>query len=477
MIVQVALIVLAALTVSAAQPVGMLEVWEQTPPVPLLEEEVADQAEAPEKAPFPLPRETPGYFPRGRPPSPITSLELSSINTAMGPVTGVLAPYGNTADDDTLWRSWNFHKLGPLNLAPFLEYDGIYRTNVLHTFTDKKSDFVHAVNPGLRLELPLAQRHKISLGYLGNYFIFSRLSNLSHYDHNVRADALLNFRGGLTLNLVNAFRAATEEPSAENSRKRPYYRYTPYVQATYRFADKWRVQGFYQFDLLNFKDNLDRSNDYREQGGGLTFFYKFWPKTSALVQYIITSRTFPDSSGDDSIIHTPLIGVTCDPTAKISGTAKFGYSLIEYRQTSPGRNHSPNSFVVSVQALYRYSRYTNLSLAFQRSKQDDVDFGNRPFWNTGVFVAWSHEWTYFKTTSYASFSFVNNSYINNSLDAASGTFKRRDDTVIFLGAGISRPVTRWCQFRVDYSYINNSSNFGGLTYNEHRVLTGLQTSL
>lgn len=113
----------------------------------------------------------------------------------------------------------------------------------------------------------------------------------------------------------------------------------------------------------------------------------------------------------------------------------------------------------------------------QRSKQDDVDFGNSAFWNTGIFMSWSHDWHYFKTATYATFSFINNSYINDALDLGSGVFKRREDNIIYLGAGLSRPFTRWLKVRLDWSYLNNSSNFSGLTYNEHRVLMGLQTSM
>jgi hypothetical protein len=468
---------LVALALMAMLAWGPFGAWGQKVPSATPEEGAAEQAEEPEKVPPPASPEAPEYFPLSAPASPVTVLELSSITTTLGPTTGVMAPYGNAAAYDTLLKGWQTHKVGVFRVVPFLEYDGIYRSNIFHTSTDKKADFVHAVNPGLRLDLPLAGRHKLSLGYLGNYFMFSRFSNLSHYDHNVSADATLNFRGGLNVRLGNAFRAATEEPSAENARKRPYLRDTPYVQAAYSPADKWQVQGFYQFDVLNFKNSVDRSNDYREQAGGATFSYKFWPKTGALVQYIIASRIYPDSSRDDSVIHTPLLGLTWDPTAKLSNTVKFGYSFTDYGQKIPGRNNSPGSFIVSAHSLYRYSRYTNLAVTVQRSKQDDVDFGNSAFWNTGIFMSWSHDWHYFKTATYATFSFINNSYINDALDLGSGVFKRREDNIIYLGAGLSRPFTRWLKVRLDWSYLNNSSNFSGLTYNEHRVLMGLQTSM
>lgn len=471
------LIFLVALSIALLLAWGPPGAFGQTTPAQTPDEEAADKDEAAEKAPPPAPREMPGFFPRGLPPSPVTSLEMSSITTALGPATGVLAPYGNAAAYDTLTRGWNLHKAGPFNLAPFLEYDGIYRSNVFSTPTNKKSDFINVINPGLRIELPVAQRHKLSAGYLGNYFIWSRFSSFSHYDHNFNADAVFNLRDRLSVRLGNGLRLATEEPSAENARERPYLRNTPYFQATYSLADKWKVQGFYQFDVLDFQKSEDKINNSQEHSGGATLSYKFWPKTAALVQYLVISRTFPNAPVNDKIINAPYIGLVWDPTAKISGTVKLGYSFTSFDEKVSGRNNSPSSFSASVQTQYRYSRYTNLSLTFQRSQQDDVDFGNSAFWNTGVFVTLSHEWTYFKTTTYASFAYTNNSYINDSFDAGTGTFRRRDDNILHLGAGLSRTLTRWLRLRLDYTYINNSSNFSGFTYNDHRFLIGLQTSI
>jgi hypothetical protein len=459
--------------------VGSKSAWCLNQPDERLGDEEAEEAKKQEKPPPPLPQEKPGYFPTGTP-TPAGSLELSSITTALGPTSGVLAPYGNPAAYDTLQRGWNIHKLGPFNVSPFLEYDGIYRSNIFQTSSDKKSDYINNINPGIRVELPIAQRHKLSLGYLGNFFIYSTYSDQSHYDQNVNLEGLLNFRGGLSVVMGNAFRYAVEEPSGEEPRSRPYIRDTPYFRAAYRFADKWRVEGFYQFDLLNFSPGSEGINDlnsYREQAGGVSLYYKFWPKTSALVQYIMTSRVYPDSPESNSLTYSPLVGLTFDPTAKISGTVKLGYTFVNYTNENPIRNNSPSGFAMSVNTLYRYSRYTSLTLTLQRSKQDDIDTANNsPFWNTGLFVTLRHDWHRFKATSYVGFAYQNNYYINETLDVGTGEFKKRVDNLYYLNAGVSRPLTRWLRVRLDYSYIDRNSNISGNSYNDNRFLFGFQAS-
>lgn len=431
---------------------------------------VAEPEEKPRELPPPRPPLEPGYFPGIAPPSSQTTWD-------QGPVTGVMAPYGNPAAYDTLLRGWTSRRVGPFLVSPYLEYNGIYDSNIFQTATDKKSDFINVINPGLRLELPIAGLHKLSVGYLGNYFLYSEHSDVSHYDHNANLDAAVHFRGGLSLRCGNTFRRATEIPSAEFDRERPYLRDTPYFIATYAFADRWKLQGSYQFDLLRFDQAIDKPDNYYDHMGGATLYYRFWPKTALLTQFLVSSRTYPHSPADDNLSFSPLLGLTWDPTAKITGTAKFGYTFKDYSQNLPGRNNAPESFILSVQTIYRHSRYDTISLTAQRAINEDVDFGNTPYNNTGVFCAWHHDWHYFKVQSYVSFSYVNNRYLAETFDPGTGTFQRRNDDVLAAGAGLSRPLNRWLRLRLDYLYADRSSNFANFAYNEHRVLFGLQGSL
>ncbi|MBW1992498.1 MAG: outer membrane beta-barrel protein [Deltaproteobacteria bacterium] len=434
------------------------------------EEEAEAPPRKPERPPE-MPLMEPGFFPGLLPPTPYATLEV-------GPATGMLAPYGYPAAYDTLIRGWRYHRLGPVIVSPYLEYNGIYRSNIYQTSTDKKSDFINAIYPGLRLELPIAGRHKVSVGYLGNYFIYTDHHGDSHYDHNVNADVEINFRGGLSLRLGNTYRAATEERSSEIARQRDYERVNPYFIATYKISDKTKLQGSYQFDYLDFALPADRRNEYREHTGGVTFFYRFWPKTSLLLQYIITSREYPYAPEGDNLSHSPLIGLTWDPTAKLTGTVKFGYTVKNYDRDLPGRDNSPDSFAMSIQMLYRYSSFTNFSLTAQHSIQEDVDLAaNNAYRHTAVYFSWNHDWHILRAKVYLAFSYTNNDYIGTTIDPFTGELKSREDDIISLGCGFSRPFTRWFRVRLDYQFLDRSSNIGGFTFNEHRFLFGIQASM
>jgi hypothetical protein len=437
------------------------------------EEQAAPEQKPPEKPPEFLP---PIYYPGIVPYAPYTT------TFAPSPSTGLMAPYGYGPAEDTLGRGWVTHPLGPVLVTPYLEYDGIYRSNVFETYNDKKSDFVNALDPGVKFQLPIeGGQHNLSVGYLGNGFIYSRYTDLSHYDNNVNGDASFNW-SKLSVKFGSAFRAATEEPTATTgppfltAQERFYYRTTPYFSTIYKVADLWRIEGNYQFDNLSFPKTQDRIDDYQYNTAGATLFYKFWPKTSALLQYLVSFRNHPYDSGDNNTVQTPMVGLTWEPTAKLSGTVKVGYSFANYWQDLPGRNNFPDTWSMSVQTIYKITRYTQASLLAQRGFAEDVDYGNNPYITSGLWLTFSHFFHALDVTSYVSFAYYNNNYLNNTQDTDTGAFQRRNDNYESFGAGLSRPLTKWLRVRVDYLYENRGSNLSFASYNEHKVLAGLQTS-
>jgi hypothetical protein len=377
--------------------------------------------------------------------------------------------------------------LGAVRVSPYLEYDALYRTNVFQTYNNKKSDFVNMISPGIRVELPVAGTHRLSLGYLGNSYIYSRFSENSHYDQNVNADAALNF-SKLSMRLGAAYRNATEEASLLQvgpvftvSQQRVYNRVTPYFQAAYKMADLWRLETNYQFDSFSYVKDIYRLNDYNAHTAGATIYYKFWPKTSLLFQYIANIYTHPYDSTTDYVTQTPMVGLSWVPTAKLSGTVKVGYSITNYYNSDVGtRGFNPDGVALSIQTLYKLSRYTQMSLIAQRSLQEDVNsitiFGNNSYFNSGLLFNLTHLWHYFNVTSYMSFSYYNNKYIYDNFDPGTDELKSRVDNIIYAGGGLSRPVTKWLRLRLDYLYYNRGSNFSFYSFNEHKVLLGVQSS-
>ena len=448
---------------------GAAGAWGQMTPEKETPEQATGEPGKEEKVPTAPEREKLGYFPG------ILFPTYYGITGAV-PVTGVMAPYGNGYAFDTLRRGWITHGAGPVLVTPYMEYDGLYRSNIFSSPTDTKGDFVNLLSPGVQLEVPIASLHRLSVGYLGNYWVYSIHGEQDHFDHNANIDALLNFRGGLSVRFGNAFRAATEEADTQIARNRPYLRDTPYALAAYNFTDKLKIQAIYSYDIWQYDQGIDKFNNYREHVAGAYLYYKFLPKTSAFVGYGFSSREYPSFQADNNIKQTPFVGLNWDPTSKLTGQIKFGYTFQNYVNDVSGRNNSPNSWAASVGAIYRFSRYTTFNASLQRSIQENISFNNQAYKSTGVWVSVNHDWAALQMASYLSFSYVNAAYIGESINPGTDQFQNRTDNTMTFGAGVSRPITRWARLRLDYSYINNASNFFIYEYHEHRALFGVQLS-
>jgi len=448
---------------------GGQEGEETKPAGPEVKEEAAPEKK-PEKPPEKKPPELPGYLAESKAPAqPPTTLEI-------GALTGILAPYGYSGGLDTLARGWQSHRLGPIRYSPFLEIQETFRSNIYGTTADKKADFITSVNPAMRFELPLAQRHKLSFGYLGNYYFYNIFDTNNHYDHTLNLDATFNFPKGLALRGGSSLRLATEDRTATTGTQRDYNRITPYFQAAYKMADRWKVEANYQEDSLHFLKQENRASDYNAHNAAMTLYYKFWPKTAALAQYIFTYRQHPYSRQSDNVIHTPLVGLTFDPTAKISGTLKAGYTFQQFEHSDPDRPISSGGASLSIQAQYRYSRFTDVTLVAQRSIQEDPDTSNNSYINSGFLFTFNHLFHYFKIAAYANFSYYNNRYIAFQTDSVTGLLVRRIDNILSGGGGFTVPITKYLKGRLDYVYYNKGSNFSNVNYNDHRLMLGIQAS-
>jgi hypothetical protein len=438
--------------------------------IPEVKEE-APPEKKPEKPPEKKPPEMPGYIAGPKvPEQPGTTLEV-------GPTTGIMAPYGYSGGMDTLARGWQSpHRLGVVRFSPFMEIQQTFNSNIYSTTSDKKSDFITSFNPAMRLELPMAQRHLVSLGYLGNYYAYNRYDQNDHLDHTLNLDGSFNFPQGLALRGGSTIRYATEDRTATTGVQRTYERLSPYFQAAYKMADRWKIEANYQEDSLMFVDPVNQASDYNCHNAAVTLFYKFLPKTAAMAQYIYTYRQHPYSRLSNNVIQTPMLGLTFDPTAKISGTLKVGYTFQQFDFNMPGRTNSSGDASLSIQTLYRYSQYTNVTLVAQRAIQEDPDSNNNSYVNSGFFLTYNHLFHYLQIASYANVSYYNNRYLALQQDPVTGIFIHRTDNIISLGGGFTVPITKYFKGRLDYTYYNKGSDMSNVNYNVHKIMVGVQVS-
>lgn len=216
---------------------------------------------------------------------------------------------------------------GRLTLLPELALQETYRSNIYQTESDKKSDYITTITPGLGLKYKFG-RSSFDLNYRVGFLNFARYSSNNYQDH--RANGLLNLvtSGGLQLTLGNNFTKSTLERTGVITRQRPYHFNTFNAAAGYGFADRWKVEAKYVRDDQAFSSSLDRASEYTNSLYGMSLYYRFLPRVSGLIEYDYAVKSFNSSSRiSDHKDHLAYLGLAFDPAGKLKGSAKAGQVL------------------------------------------------------------------------------------------------------------------------------------------------------
>jgi hypothetical protein len=370
-------------------------------------------------------------------------------------------------------------KLGPLEVHPYLGLTETYSNNIYLNYggLPSKSDTITTATPGILLVLPL-QRHTLKAEYRADANWFATQSETNYTNQRLGGVLDLDFPRGLTFNLSDYF------ADAQIPRKGPTipglsgptdpFRALPYqandlnARLKYRFVDRWAVEGRYNYYNYAYKNSYDESGSYDRNLYGGSLYYRFTPKIDALLDYNYSVVKYKTSAIDDNKNQAAYLGLSFDPTSKLRGFLKLGYAQKDYDQDQPTRNNSFSAFSTLIDLVYQLSKYDEFKFTGVRVPEEDVDT-NAPFINTYASLGYRHTLSWNEKVSLK----TNVGYGTKKFEAETvdldGTLKTRDDKQWFAGVGIDYQMQRWLTFGLNYTYINNDSNFISYTYQANTV--------
>lgn len=360
-------------------------------------------------------------------------------------------------------------KVGRLKVNPEIGVQEAYRSNIYQTENDTKSDMVTSIIPGVGLEYNFGDRHLLKAGYVGTWNNYARYSSNNYWDHRAFANLSLRFPGGFDLGLEQKYVNTWEERSANINRQRHYEENISGISGAYRFSNRWKAEARYNRDDFSFSSSQDRSSNYISDLYGGTLYYRFLPRTAALVEYQHIVKTYDVSGIHDSTADLVFLGVQFDPAGKLKGDVKFGYGWKDYDESLPGRNNSPNSWMAATNVRFDQSKYTSYEFQARREFQDDYDFGNSPYYLTLLSLTAQHYFTY-KIGAAATVAYQQSDYTNDAREPETLELgKRKDDRWTFRVGGFY-DIQKYLKTRLDYEYITRDSNFNTYSFDEHRVM-------
>ena len=256
----------------------------------------------------------------------------------IGVVLGFMAAPGSVP---SAWAVGNL-QLGPVELHPFFQISESFDDNICRTEesicqdprdstkTKDGEDRITVFSPGLQAVLHLGN-HQLRTEYRGNFGRYAEFKTENYSDNTLKGDLAFSFPGGLSVLLKDDWKNGHDPRGfAQNVDLDFYHRNTAGADLGFRAGPKLRLSLNAVTMVLNYAD--DARNGFRDRTDntlGGTLYYRFLPKTSALLEYGSTSVSFDEDNpvlgSVDSQVQRGYLGLTWEITARSQGTLKGGY--------------------------------------------------------------------------------------------------------------------------------------------------------
>jgi hypothetical protein len=373
----------------------------------------------------------------------------------------------------------NLH-LGPVWVHPFVEVTEAYDSNIFLAPNHEKHDFITVVSPGIRLQVPFAGRHLLQAGYRADLYTYAIHDGENRQDQQADVGLNLDFPGGLQIIAKDTYTHAAEPKTTEfEGGKRFFDNNTAAAEVGYSFADVWKIQLNYENIYRRYVDApYHDESSYNDNAAGATLFYEFLPKTSAFVQYYFTDTEYPFISQDarDSVAHYVYAGLHWDPTAKLAGNLKGGYTWKRFENHEVAKDNDAQTWSIGADLLWRATDYTQVKLEAVRIYRDYVLQSGLFYLTTGGTITISQK-ILTKLTASAFGSVARDEFPEKAFNPDTGRDQRRDDKLWMAGGGLVYDIQQWLSAEISYAYRDRDSNFESNNYTDHLVTFRLKLSL
>ncbi len=304
---------------------------------------------------------------------------------------------------------------------PYLNLYEEYTDNTYNTRTDKIDGLLTRISPGVWFALPRKKvipisivPHNTSPGGLRNqlkerdstdrytsyallgadFKIYSEDSDLN--DTDVVAEGLFryNFRGGLSLQILDRYTMA-EDTFGFETLERPTQR--PRFDSNFLMASaeweptaKLRFKLDYSNFLLEYEEDFDEFKNRIDNGVDVYAYYIYSIKTSFFFQYKFIDVAYDVATENDSDQHFYFGGVKWDTTEKLSLLFKAG---LQDREFDNSEFESVNELALDLQITYRFTEKTVMDLSVYRANEetDSTVASDRSVW--GVTFNYNQKFT------------------------------------------------------------------------------------
>ena len=375
-------------------------------------------------------------------------------------------------------------------IHPYLAIGEFYTSNFFETESNRKSEYITRITPGIWVSLPASPYQLVRLNTLNvapgglalSRFRSKGKTRLQAYG-SYQADILLhdrydeedqvnqkgegyfryNFRGGLSVELFDVYELQYD--SAGSGPTRDQDKFTSNLLAStvsYEFSPKTRGEVEYAWYTLEYDDSDASFRDRDDQRITGRFFYQFMPKTSAFVEYNFIDIDYNEAVLSDSTENQGYLGLEWQQTYKSRWRAMVGYGQKSFDEDGLD---DANNLLAEIQFRHRFTPKTYVDLRGNRNTNETDSIG-------GDYIL-SHKFQirYFQRMTAKFLTSINFYYKNDSYKGSD-----RDDDYYGAGIDLKYTLTRWLNLAGGYSFLERDSSIQDNDYDKHDVYLNLVAS-
>lgn len=379
--------------------------------------------------------------------------------------------------------------VGPIRLHPHMGVAQMYTDNVFRTNSQKTSDFLTTLSPGIQARLPFAGFHSVVLDYRTNLQYYSRTSSNDVQDQTATGAIKFNFPGGLKVDLQGEHKLGHDPRGSAVDN----------VNTQRLGVNKWTADGFtgqaeyvgaqssvglyvqtLRWKYLN--NNQGPIRDRLTNRADLMFSRHITDNLSLRTAVGAQQSIYDQNRNLDNIIYTFSGGATWNVSEKTSGDILVGYQHVQFSRAQVNQPPPLNRF------FRDKDRYSNLyvmgrlnwqatpllgvTLQLYRSIQQTVASGSLFYTATGVNLIARHELTD-RTTFQLNLGYEQDKFQGVSGSTTNGSDRSED--LKSVAVGVNYRAVRWLGLGAQYIFEDRHSSQAQFTYQANTVMLSAET--
>jgi len=372
-------------------------------------------------------------------------------------------------------------KVGPAKIHPFLGVAEVFTDNVFRRNTQRRSDFLTTIAPGVQALLPFGGKHTLLLDYRAAQFLYAK-----NPENNALAQAgvghlTFDFPGGLNINFegdhIEGFDSRGSEFDTQQ-RDITKWRSNTFRTTAEFVRNNFGIRGGVRYTQLHFRNN-DQADprDRKDTAANLTVFIPATVTTSGLLGAFVSNQNFDKNNQLDSFTYGVFTGFRLAPTKQFSGELNIGYNILNFDHapiSDPAQIIKLQSKGLSSGGKQQKAIYMSGDLRWKPTSR--LDFVLRPFqfiqqsavFNTSTFTergAFLRGTQKFDERFAISETFF---YANNDFEGSRNDNRFRWRTELDYRAG------KWLGFRLAYILEKRSSNVNDFDFYSNTIMISVQ---